>query len=152
MTLAPAVGSSRVPIAAVELTSPRIAVPRARSSAVLRKASKFPVLPLVLVLALTTAGSSRADLPCDETCSVNRNCSSTGLLCDPDDRACTSAATGKGLEVKCEQRCERGKRYVYCPPDTGRSDSSFIWVLLALAGLLAVGGTSVAWTVLRRKG
>jgi len=99
-----------------------------------------------------TSSVARAQGPrCDELCSVNRNCSSTGLLCDPADRACTSDATSKGLEVKCEQLCESGKRFVYCPPDTGRSDSSFIWILLALAGLLAVGGTGVAWTVLRKK-
>lgn len=108
---------------------------------------------LVLVLALVlTASVAHAEPPrCDELCSVNRNCSSTGLLCDPDDRSCTSSATSKGLEVKCEQRCENATRYVYCPPDTGRSDSGFIWILLGLAGLLAVGGTGVAWSVLRKK-
>lgn len=109
-------------------------------------------LALALVLILMTATVARAEVPsCDELCSVNRNCSSTGVLCDPDDRVCTAGATSKALEVKCEQRCETGKRFVYCPPDTGRSDSGFIWVLLALAGLLAVGGGAVAWTVLRKK-
>ncbi len=107
----------------------------------------------VLVLSLLTlAATARADGPrCDEICSVNRNCSSTGVLCDPDDRACTSNATSRGLEVKCEQRCDSGTRFVYCPPDTGRGDSGFIWILLALAGILAVGGGGVAWSVLRKK-
>ena len=111
------------------------------------------VFALTVVFALVTpAPSARASVPtCDQTCSVNHNCSSTGLLCEPDDRDCTGGATAKGLEVKCEQTCDTGKKFVYCPPDTGRSDSGFVWILLALAGVLAVGGGGLAWIVLRKK-
>jgi hypothetical protein len=110
-------------------------------------------LALVLVLAFQlVVATAHADVPtCDQTCSVNRNCSSTGVACNPADRECTNGATAKGLEVKCEQSCDTGKVFVYCPPDTGRSDSGFVWVLLVLAGVLAVGGTGVAWVVLRKK-
>ena len=88
---------------------------------------------------------------CIETCSVNRNCSSTGILCDADDRACTDRARSSNLEVKCEQKCTPGMHFVYCPPDTGRSDSGYVWILLSLAVLLAVAGTTLAWFVLRKK-
>jgi len=114
---------------------------------------------LVLVVALmATASAARADerpsagLVCQELpCSVNRNCSSTGIACDPQDRDCTERARARNLEVKCEQQCTGGQRLVYCPPDTGRSESNIVWILLALALALAVSGTSVAWVVLRKK-
>lgn len=81
-----------------------------------------------------------------------RNCSSTGVACEPDDRSCATEAREKNLEVKCEQQCEEGKKkLVYCPPDTGRSDSNVVWFLLAAAGALAVGGVSLGWLVLRKK-
>jgi hypothetical protein len=106
----------------------------------------------ILALVLLLASSARADgLPCDKTCSVNRNCSSTGVACAPDDRECTGAAAAKGLEVKCEQSCDTGKVFVYCPPDTGRSDSGFVWILLVIAGVLAVGGGAISFVVLRKK-
>jgi hypothetical protein len=95
---------------------------------------------------------ARAEPKCEYACSVEFNCSSTGLSCDPDDRACTSNATSKGLEVKCEQACDTGKRFVYCPSDTGRSDDSrYVWVLLVLAGAFAAGGMAIAYFVLRKK-
>lgn len=101
---------------------------------------------------MASATRALADtLPCEQICSVNRNCSSTGVACDPGDRACTNGATSKGLEVKCEQSCDSGKMFIYCPPEAGRSDSGFVWVLLALAGALAVGGTGVAWMVLKKE-
>jgi hypothetical protein len=80
-----------------------------------------------------------------------RNCSSTGMACEPDDRACTERAREQSLEVKCEQQCTAGRRLVYCPPDTGRSDSKVVWILLALAATLAGGGSIVAWALLRKK-
>jgi hypothetical protein len=110
------------------------------------------LLLLLVALSLLGARAARADTPdCEVRCSVNRNCSSTGMACLPDDRECTGAAIEKGLEIKCEQQCPSGKRFVYCPADAGRGDSSFVWVLLALSGLLAVGGGAVAWTMLRKK-
>lgn len=113
---------------------------------------------LVLTVASLTA-HARADVPplpiaahCTELpCSVNRNCSSTGVACMPDDRACTEEARSKDLEVKCEQECDVGKRLVYCPPDTGRGESGVVWLLLSVAVLLAVGGGGLFWLVLRKK-
>lgn len=97
-------------------------------------------------------GVARADTPeCEAICSINRNCSNTGIACQPDDRECTSAATAKGLEVKCEQNCAAGRKFIYCPADAGRGDSSFVWVLLALSGILAVGGGGVAYAALKKK-
>lgn len=57
-------------------------------------------------------------------------------------------AREKGLEIFCEGRSE----LVYCPPLTGRADSKAIWVLLAAAVTLAVGGTAVAWRMLNPSG
>ena len=119
----------------------------------------FRALALVLAL-LTTATTahalkpvSRPPLTCQELpCSVIRNCSSTGLACEPDDRDCTAQARERNLEVKCEQQCDEGKRQlVYCPPDTGRSDSNAVWFLLAVAGALAVGGITLTWLMLEKK-
>ena len=104
---------------------------------------------------MSFATHAHAETPtgCTELpCSVNRNCSSTGFACEPDDRACLSRARELDLEVKCEQRCDEGKvRLVYCPQDAGRSDSKVVWILLSFAVVLAVGGSSVAWLVLRKK-
>ena len=107
---------------------------------------------LVLSLLLLVPRVAHADTPeCEARCSINRNCSSTGVACAPDDRECNSGATAKGLEVKCEQTCEAGKKFIYCPADAGRGDSSFVWILLAASGLLAVGGGSVAYLALKKK-
>lgn len=110
----------------------------------------------LLLLALSpapawaeTAGSA-PDCP-ELPCSVNRNCSSTGVACDPDDRACTGKAREDNLEVKCEQQCTARRRLVYCPPDTGRSDSKIVWILLSVAVTLAFGGSGLLWLVLRKK-
>ncbi len=100
---------------------------------------------------LMTAEIARADdLPdVNEVCTVNRRCSSTGMVCAAEDRDCVGKAVEQGLQVICEDRSKR--RMVYCPPDTARSDSRVVWILLALAGTLAVGGSSLAWVVLRKK-
>ena len=83
-----------------------------------------------------------------EHCTVVRRCSSTGLACRPDDRACTNDASNKGLQVICE---DAQKTMVFCPPDTARSDSNIVWILLAAAFFLAICGCTVAWVVLRKK-
>ena len=70
------------------------------------------IVGLVLAILLVAATAHAQQPACDPTCSVNRNCSSTGVACDPADRECTNAATSKGLEVKCEQTCDNGKRAV----------------------------------------
>lgn len=113
---------------------------------------------LALVLSLVSRGATARDrdapaaLDCPELpCSVNRNCSSTGVACDPDDRACTEKARADNLEVKCEQQCTSARRLVYCPPDTGRSDSKVVWILLSFAVLLALVGSTVLWVVLRKR-
>lgn len=107
---------------------------------------------LVLLILLLVPRVAHADTPeCEARCSINRNCSSTGVACAPDDRECTNGATAKGLEVKCEQTCEAGKKFIYCPADAGRGDSSFVWILLAASGVLAVGGGAVAYNALRKK-
>ena len=107
---------------------------------------------LLLLAALLAPVVARADTPeCEAICSVNRNCSSSGIACKPEDRECTSGAAAKGLEVKCEQRCPSGTMFIYCPLDAGRADSGFVWILLALSGVLAVGGGAVAYAMLKKK-
>lgn len=113
---------------------------------------------LIALLLVVVTAPARADIPtCPELpCSVNRNCSSTGVACLPEDRDCVNRAREKELEVKCEQRCSLPgnggfTQLVYCPADTGRSDSKIVWVLLSLAFVLAIAGSVVAWRVLRKK-
>lgn len=109
------------------------------------------VLGLFAAMVLSSS-SVFAEPECPEMpCSVMRNCSSTGMACEPEDRECAERARVQSLEVKCEQHCTRSTRLVYCPPDTGRSDSKVVWGLLSLAVLLAAGGSAVAWMVLRKK-
>jgi hypothetical protein len=109
-------------------------------------------LGLLSITASVRADASR-DAACPELpCSVNRSCSSTGVACDPDDRACTEGARAKDLEVRCEQQCSDTRRLVYCPPDTGRADSNVVWILLAAATVLAIAGSALLWAVLRKKG
>jgi hypothetical protein len=117
--------------------------------------SAFPRFSFnLMLLAFLASTSSRAfaapDCP-ELPCSVMRNCSSTGVACEPADRACAESARGRDLEVKCEQQCSDGQRLIYCPPDTGRSDSRVVWMLLSLAVVLAVAGSSVLWLVMRKK-
>jgi hypothetical protein len=107
---------------------------------------------LISVVSTNVSTAYAAPPSCDELpCSVNRNCSSTGVACRPDERECNDEARGKGLEIKCEQKCSDGPRLVHCPADTGRSDSRVVWILLSLAVVLAIGGSTVAWVVLRKK-
>jgi hypothetical protein len=73
------------------------------------------------------------------------------VACGTDDRKCADEARTKSLEIKCEQKCSDGIRLVYCPADTGRSDSKIVWILLSIAVVLAVTGTSVAWLARRKK-
>lgn len=113
---------------------------------------KSRVFGLVAVIVLSSAAAYADTGECPEMpCSVIRNCSSTGIACETDDRECAERARVQSLEVKCEQHCARTTRLVYCPPDTGRSDSKVVWILLALAVVLAVVGSAVAWVVLRKK-
>jgi hypothetical protein len=113
------------------------------------------LVALVALVAITSWSSPASAAPepaCPELpCSVLRNCSSTGVACEPSDRACTEAARSRDLEVKCEQQCSDGPRLVYCPPDTGRSDSKIVWILLSVAVLLAASGITAAWVVFRKK-
>jgi hypothetical protein len=107
---------------------------------------------LIVAIVLSSSSAARAEPECPEMpCSIIRNCSSTGIACETDDRACAERAREKSLEVKCEQHCTHSTRLVYCPPDTGRSDSKVVWILLVFAVLLASVGSAVAWLVLRKK-
>lgn len=110
-------------------------------------------LLLVVASIFFATDVSRADeLPAPaETCTVNRKCSSTGVACVSGDRACMNDATARGLEIFCEDKQPPAVKLVYCPPDTGRADSKVIWLLLAAATFLAVGGSVVAWLALKKK-
>ena len=109
------------------------------------------ILGLVVAIVLSSA-TAYTEPECPELpCSVMRNCSSTGLACELGDRVCAEKAREQSLEVKCEQQCTKSTRLVYCPPDTGRSDSKIVWILLSLAVVLASFGSAVAWVVLRKK-
>jgi hypothetical protein len=86
----------------------------------------------------------------NEPCSVERRCSSTGITCAADDRACQDTAIGRGLEITCE----RGEpaSYVYCPPAGQQRDSGVVWILLLVAVLIAAFGSLVAYLVFRKGG
>lgn len=71
------------------------------------------------------------------------------MACAADDGTCQSEAASRGLQVICEDAAKT--TMVWCPPDTARSDSPFVWVLLAAAMALALGGSIVAWLLLRKK-
>jgi hypothetical protein len=127
------------------------ALPIARRSGRVLALLRGALVAAVLLAPATARTEDTTDPTCDKACSVNRNCSSTGIVCLPDDRACADRARSSNLEVKCEQRCDSGVRFVYCPPDTGRSDSKYVWVFLAFAVGLAAVGAPLAWLVLRKK-
>jgi hypothetical protein len=75
-------------------------------------------------------------------------CSSTGLACAESNRACRDEARQRGLEIICEAP---DGSFVYCPTLTGRGgDTNALWILLALAIAIAIGGSSIAWLALRR--
>ena len=110
----------------------------------------------LLVVLLANGSAANADVPpprdCPELpCSVIRNCSSAGVACKEGDRSCAEEARSRDLEVKCEQECDSGKQLIYCPPDTGRSDSKVVWLLLATAVAIAVAGGGLLWVILRKK-
>jgi hypothetical protein len=130
------------------------AASRARSA---RRVQRSLLALLSLLVALLANGSAaNADVPpprdCPELpCSVIRNCSSAGVACKEGDRSCAEEARSRDLEVKCEQECDSGKQLIYCPPDTGRSDSKVVWLLLATAVAIAVAGGGLLWVILRKK-
>lgn len=80
---------------------------------------------------------------------MNRKCSSTGIDCHEDDRNCIERARENSLEVLCEDTEKR--RLVYCPPDTGRAESRVVWLLLGVAGALALSGSLTAYFIFRKK-
>jgi hypothetical protein len=92
-------------------------------------------------------------------CTVERRCSSTGVACIDSDRACKEDARSRGLEVICESQPQVAAdaaavqtTFVYCPPTTGRGGDSFaLWILLAVAGAIAIVGSTVSWVALRRR-
>ncbi len=112
-----------------------------------KKYARFAAVAAILVTASPAWAEECPEMPC----SVMRNCSSTGMACGLDDRVCAEKAREQSLEVKCEQQCTSGTRLVYCPPDTGRSDSKIVWILLSLAVVLASVGSAAAWLAFRKK-
>lgn len=109
---------------------------------------------LALASLLGAPAAHADDLPPDDdpACNVVRKCSSNGLACDARDAACQRTATERSLEILCESRSPRGTTFVYCPPETAR-DSKVVWILLAVAALVAtVGGVLVRQAVQRTGG
>lgn len=72
-----------------------------------------------------------------------------GKECKADDRTCQSAAVHEGLEVSCER--SEDQMFVYCPPGAQQRDSGVVWVLLAFAVVIAVGGSFAFWHFLLRR-
>jgi hypothetical protein len=86
-------------------------------------------------------------------CTIERRCSSNGVACRDSDRACKEDARSRGLEVICETQDPASETtFVYCPPTTGRGGDSFaLWILLAVAGAIAIGGSTIAWFAMRKR-
>jgi hypothetical protein len=82
-------------------------------------------------------------------CTVERKCSSTGMACAVEDRACQSEAVAKGLEVTCERVEPRG--YIYCPPGAEQRDSGVVWILLGFAIAVAAIGSVVSYLLIRKR-
>lgn len=80
-------------------------------------------------------------------CTVERRCSSAGKLCSAEDRECQSAAVAGGLEITCER--SEPSAYLYCPPGASSRDGSVVWLLLAVALAIAIGGSIAAYFLLR---
>lgn len=85
-------------------------------------------------------------------CTVERKCSSTGKACGVDDRDCQNDAVAHGLEITCERtdRLTAARSYVYCPPGGEQRDSKVVWILLAVAVMIAIGG-ALSFLALRRR-
>jgi hypothetical protein len=108
---------------------------------------------LAWLLLATQPSVARADhFEASEPCSVVRKCSATGLDCASADRACQNEAVSRGLQVVCEKPDpETTKRFIYCTPGEVAQDSRFVWVLLVMAVSLALGGSALAYAVLKKR-
>lgn len=101
---------------------------------------------------VATAVPAAAHDSIDEPCSVIRKCSSTGLDCASTDRSCMDQAVTRGLQVVCERPDEEAtKRFVYCPEGQTGQDSRYVWLLLVMALSLALGGSALAYAILKKK-
>jgi hypothetical protein len=89
-----------------------------------------------------------AHMPDPTPCTAARRCSSTGIVCEADDRACQSDATSRGLEITCERAEPHG--YLYCPPGASARDATAVWILLAVAVAIAIFGGAAAYVVFRK--
>lgn len=110
------------------------------------------LVALACACALVVARAHAGEATRGEVCSVVRKCSATGLACASTDRACQDLALARGLEVACDVPTGADDRlFVYCPPLSEQRDSKVVWLLLALAVLLAVGGMAALAAILRKK-
>ena len=82
-----------------------------------------------------------------DLCTVPRNCSSTGIECAASDTLCQSRATTDHLEIVCTT--EDSAAFVYCPVGTRHAESNAVWILLAFAGALAIGGAVFLFRMIR---
>ena len=106
-------------------------------------------LGLVSLTALLFASVVAGNTPAD--CTIEKKCSSTGLDCVAGDRNCSDDARQKELEVTCERGAGPDRHFVYCPPNTARTDSKGMWIMLAAAvGVAVIGGGALA-LALRKK-
>jgi hypothetical protein len=84
-------------------------------------------------------------------CTVEKKCSSTGLECVAGDRNCSDEARQKELEVTCERGAGPYRHFVYCPPNTARTDSKGMWIMLVAAVGVAIIGGGVLALAIRKK-
>jgi hypothetical protein len=104
----------------------------------------------VLVAVTATARAEVVVEPEGQSaCTIPKKCSARGVECDSRDRPCQDSAIASELEIVCERPRGEGLAFVYCPPGGTSRDSRVVWVLLAVAIGVAVGGGAVAWRVLR---
>ena len=82
-------------------------------------------------------------------CTVQRKCSSVGVMCGVEDRTCQGDAIQRGLEITCEHIEPRG--FVYCPPGAQQRDSNIVWILLLVACSVAAVGGALSYLMLRKK-
>lgn len=105
----------------------------------------------ILIVALAAVAPRSALAQVSDRCSATMKCSASGLECGADDRACADTARDRGLEVVCDRPEGDKRRYVYCPPGATARDSRVVWILLAVASLVAIVGAIVTAMLIGRR-